>query len=117
MLRELFIMCHCVDVANSQKGSDLSHIAVTYIVIVARFVLGGLITCWIYNRQKTTAVSQQEILDHVGDLEEKHRHRYILEKHEFIYLIKDTYFEQNQYKMLKSILPSGKKKVSLFENK
>ncbi len=85
MLRELFIMCHCVDVANSQKDSDFSHIAVTYIVIVARFVLGGLITCWIYNRQEKPAVRQQEILDHVN-LEEKHGH--IPEKHEFFYLIK-----------------------------
>jgi len=107
-------MCHCVDVANSQKDSDFSHIAVTYIVIVARFVLGGLISCWIYNRQEKTGVRRLEILDHVN-LEENHGH--ILEKHEFIYLIKDTNFEQNQYKMLKSILPSGKKKVSLFENK
>ena len=78
-------MCHCVDVANSQKDSDFSHIAVTYIVIVARFVLGGLITCWIYNRQEKTGVRQQEILDHVN-LEEKHGH--LLEQHEFFYLIR-----------------------------
>ena len=112
MLRELFIMCHCVDVANSQKDSDFSHIAVTYIVIVARFVLGGLISCWIYNRQEKTGVRRLEILDHVN-LEENHGH--ILEKHEFFYLIKDTNFEKNQYEMLNSNLPSLKKKVSLFD--
>lgn len=95
MLRELFIMCHCVDVANSQKDSDFSHSAVTYIVIVARFVLGGLITFWIYNRQEKTGVRQQEILDHVN-LEEKHGH--ILEKHEFFYLIKDTILRKTSTK-------------------
>ncbi len=95
MLRELFIMCHCVDVANSQKDSDFSHSAVTYIVIVARFVLGGLITFWIYNRQEKTGVRQQEILDH-ENLEEKHGH--ILEKHEFFYLIKDTILRKTSTK-------------------
>jgi hypothetical protein len=88
-------MCYCVDVANSQKDSDFSHSAVTYIVIVARFVLGGLITCWIYNRQEKTGVRQQEILDH-ENLEEKHGH--LLEKHEFFYLIKDTILRKTSTK-------------------
>ena len=82
MLIELFLMWHCVDVANCQKGGDLSNIAATYIGIIAGFVLGGVISWWVYNRQEKTAFKQQEILDHIVNLEEKHE--YILEKDELI---------------------------------
>ncbi|HEX7142316.1 MAG TPA: hypothetical protein VF222_07550 [Nitrososphaeraceae archaeon] len=56
----------------------MSNIAATYIGIVAGFALGGLVSWWIYNRQEKTAVKQQEILDHIVNLEEKHD--YILKK-------------------------------------
>jgi hypothetical protein len=46
----------------------LSKIAATYIGIIAGFVLGGLISWYIYNRQEKTAVQQQEILDHIANL-------------------------------------------------
>jgi len=45
------------------KSGDLSNTAATYIGIIAGFVLGGLISWWIYNRQEKTADKQQEILD------------------------------------------------------
>ena len=53
---DLFLIWHCVDVANCQKGGDLSNIAATYIGIITGFVLGGIISWWIYNRQEKTAV-------------------------------------------------------------
>jgi Na+/glutamate symporter len=114
MLMELFLIWHCVDVANCQTGGDLSNIAATYIGIIAGFVLGGIISWWIYNRQEKTAVKQQEILDHIVNLEEKHEH--ILEKHEFI-LEKIQLFEQNHDEMLNNILTLDKKINSLLENK
>ncbi|MDW0150818.1 MAG: hypothetical protein QOK89_10580 [Nitrososphaeraceae archaeon] len=46
----------------------MSNIAATYIWIIAGFVLGGLISWWIYNRQEKAAVKQQEILDHIVNL-------------------------------------------------
>ena len=111
---DLFLIWHCVDVANCQKGGDLSNIAATYIGIITGFVLGGIISWWIYNRQEKTAGTRHEILDHIVNLEEKHEH--ILEKHEFI-LEKIQIFEQNHDKMLNNILTIDKKINSLLENK
>ena len=62
------------------KVDDLSNITATYIGIVAGFVLGGLVTWWVYNRQEKTAVKYTDILDHITELEEAHK--FILEKHE-----------------------------------
>jgi hypothetical protein len=101
-------------VANCQKGGDLSNIAATYIGIIAGFVLAGIISWWIYNRQEKTAGKQHEILDHIVNLGEKHEH--ILEKHEFI-LEKIQIFEQNHEEMLNNILTIDKKINSLLENK
>jgi Na+/glutamate symporter len=114
MLMELFLIWHCVDVADCQRNGDLSNIAATYIGIIAGFVLGGLISWWIYNRQEKTAVKQQEILDHIVNLEEKHEH--ILENHELI-LEKIQVFEQNHDEMLNNILTLDKKINSFLENK
>ncbi|MGH9981552.1 MAG: hypothetical protein ACRD6U_08360 [Nitrososphaeraceae archaeon] len=100
--------------ANCQKAGDLSNIASTYIGIVAGFLLGGIISWWIYNRQEKTAGKEQEILDHIVNLEEKHEH--ILEKHEFI-LEKIQIFEENHDEMLNNILTIDKKINSLLENK
>jgi Na+/glutamate symporter len=114
MLIEWFLMWHCVDIANCKDGGDLSNIAATYIGIIAGFVLGGIISWWIYNRQEKTAIQQQEILDHIANLEEKHED--ILEKHELI-LENIQKFEQNHDEMLNNILTLNKKIDSLLENK
>jgi len=100
-------MWHCVDIANCKDGGDLSNIAATYIGIIAGFVLGGIISWWIYNRQEKTAVQQQEILDHIANLEEKHE--LILENIQTV--------EQNHDEMLNNILTLNKKIDSLLENK
>ena len=79
MVLELFLNLGCIDVFDCQDGGDLSNIAATYIGIIAGFVLGILVSWWIYNRQEKTAVKQNEILTHITELEEAHKH--ILEKH------------------------------------
>ena len=99
---------HCKDFG------DLSNIGATYIGIVAGFVLGGLVSWWIYKRQEKTAVKQQEILDHIVNLEEKHKN--YLEKHELI-LEKIQTVEQNHEETLNNILTLGRKIDSLLENK
>src|SRR5687768_6305676 len=110
MLMELFLIWHCVDVANCHKAGDLSIIDSIYIVIVAGFLLGSIISWWIYNRQEKTAGKEQEILDHIVNLEEKHEH--VLEKHELV-LEKIQIVEQNHEEMLNNILTIDKKINSL----
>ena len=113
MVLELFLNWGCIEASNC-NGADLSNIVATYIGIVAGFVLGGLVSWWIYNRQEKTAVKQKEILNHITDLEEKHQ--LILEKHEVI-LEKVQKFEQNHDEMLNNILTLDTKINSLLENK
>lgn len=69
MVLELFLMWHCVDVADCTNDGDLSNITATYIGIIAGFVLGGIISWLIYNRQEKTAVQQQKMLDNIQKLE------------------------------------------------
>jgi hypothetical protein len=113
MVLELFLNWGCIEVFDC-KVDDLSNITATYIGIIAGFVLGGLVSWWVYNRQEKTAVKQKEILDHITDLEEKHQ--LILEKHEVI-LEKVQKFEQNHDEMLNNILTLDTKINSLLENK
>ena len=114
MVLELFLNLGCIEVSHCNNGRELSNIAATYVGIVAGFVLGGLISLQIYNRQEKNAVKQQEILDHIVNLEEKHEH--ILEKHEVI-LEKIQLVEQNHDEMLNNILTLDRKIDSLLENK
>lgn len=51
MVLELFLNWGCIDVLDCKEFGDLSNIAATYIGIIAGFVLGGLVSWWIYNRQ------------------------------------------------------------------
>ena len=114
MVLEWFLNWGCIEAFDCKEFGDLSNIAATYIGIVAGFVLGGLVSWWIYNRQQKTTVKQQEILDHIVNLEEKHEN--ILEKHELI-LQKIQTVEQNHEEMLNNILTLDKKIDLLLENK
>lgn len=93
MMLELFLNLGCIETFDCKEFGDLSNIASTYIGIVAGFVSGVLVSWWIYNRQEKTAVKQQEILDHIVNLEEKNEH--ILEKHELILEKIDKLFNIN----------------------
>jgi Na+/glutamate symporter len=114
MLSELSRIMECFNYIDCTNKVDLTNTAATIIGIIIGSVIGAIISWWIYNRQEKTAVKEQEILDHIVNLEEKHEH--ILEKHEFI-LEKIQIFEQNHDKMLNNILTIDKKINSLLENK
>jgi hypothetical protein len=111
---ELFLNLGCIEAFDCKEFGDLSNIASTYIGIVAGFVSGVLVSWLIYNRQEKTAVKQQEILDHIVNLEEKNEH--ILEKHELI-LEKIRTVEENHEETLNNILTLDTKIDSLLENK
>lgn len=51
----------CVDMTNSSS---------TYLGIVAGVAIGGLISWWIYNRQKKTTIVQDNILERIEKIEE-----------------------------------------------
>jgi hypothetical protein len=114
MVLELFLNWGCIDVFDCKEFGDLSNIAATHIGIIAGFVLGGLVSWWIYNGQEKTTVKQQEILDRIVNIEEKHEN--ILEKHELI-LKKIQTVEQTQEEPLNNILTLDKKIDSFLGNK
>jgi hypothetical protein len=53
----------CVDMTNSSS---------TYLGIVAGAIVGGVVSWWVYNRQKKTAETQDELLNKIAQLEERH---------------------------------------------
>jgi predicted RNase H-like nuclease (RuvC/YqgF family) len=54
----------CVDMTNSSS---------TYLGIAGGAAIGAVISWWIYNRQKKTSKTQEEILQRIEKLEEKNR--------------------------------------------
>lgn len=54
----------CVDMTNSSS---------TYLGIAGGAAIGAIISWWIYNRQKKTSKTQEEILQRIEELEEKNR--------------------------------------------
>ena len=43
-----------------------------YLGIIAGALVGGIVSWWIYNRQKYTTMKQDHILGRIKDLEERH---------------------------------------------
>jgi peptidoglycan hydrolase CwlO-like protein len=56
----------------SKNCIDMSNAGSTYIGIVAGAIIGGVVSWWIYNRQKQTSEEQDRILGKIKDLEENH---------------------------------------------
>jgi hypothetical protein len=54
----------CIDMTNSSS---------TYLGIAGGAVIGAVISWWIYNRQKKTSRTQDDILQRIEKLEEKNR--------------------------------------------
>ena len=54
---------NCVDMTNASS---------TYLGIVGGAITGGVVSWWIYNRQKYTTLKQDHILGRIKDLEENH---------------------------------------------
>jgi hypothetical protein len=53
----------CVDMTNASS---------TYLGIAGGAIVGGIVSWWIYNRQKHTSEKQDHILGRIKDLEESH---------------------------------------------
>lgn len=51
---------------------DMTNSSSTYFSIVAGVIIGGLISWWIYNRQKKTSEAQDAILKRIQELDENH---------------------------------------------
>jgi Na+/glutamate symporter len=51
---------------------DMSNAASTYLGIIGGAIVGGIVSWWIYNRQKKTSNSQDYILHRIEELEESH---------------------------------------------
>jgi len=51
---------------------DMTNASSTYLGIAAGAVIGGIISWWIYNRQRETSKKQDLALDHVRELNERH---------------------------------------------
>ena len=56
----------------SKDCVDMSNAASTYVGIIAGAIIGGIVSWWIYNRQKKTSDSQDYILHRIEELEENH---------------------------------------------
>ena len=56
----------------SQGCTDMSNASSAYLGLIAGAVIGGIVSWWIYNRQKKTSDSQDHILVRIKDLEENH---------------------------------------------
>ena len=51
---------------------DMTNASSTYLGIAVGAVIGGIISWWIYNRQKKTSENQDIVLDHIEKLNERH---------------------------------------------
>jgi Na+/glutamate symporter len=86
---------NCMDMTNSSS---------TYVGIIAGAIIGGIISWWIFNRQKKTSDKQDYTLSHIEQLENYNEK--LLEK------IKQV--EEHNEKLLEKILDLNKKIDSLL---
>ncbi len=56
----------------SKDCIDMSNASSAYLGIVVGAIIGGIVSWWVYNRQKKTSDSQDRILQRIKDLEENH---------------------------------------------
>lgn len=71
MIPNLLYLWGCVP--ELQKDCiDMSNSASAYLGILVGAIIGGIISWWIYNRQKKTSDEQDHILNRIKDLEENH---------------------------------------------
>ena len=55
------------------KDMDISNAGSTRVGLAAGIVIGVVITWWVYNRQKKISEKQDELLNHIADLEESNK--------------------------------------------
>ena len=67
----LFFLWGCIP--ETTKGClDMTNASSTYLGIAAGAVIGGIVSWWIYNRQKKTAEIQDLALNRIKELDENH---------------------------------------------
>ena len=56
----------------SKDCQDMTNASSTYLGIAIGAIIGGIISWWIYNRQKKTSEKQDLTLNHIKELNERH---------------------------------------------
>lgn len=56
----------------SRGCTDMSNASSAYLGIIAGTIIGMVVSWWIYNRQKKTSDSQDQILHRIKELDENH---------------------------------------------
>jgi hypothetical protein len=56
----------------SKNCTDMTNASSTYLGVVMGVIIGGIVSWWIYNRQKRTSEQQDKILSRIIDLEQNH---------------------------------------------
>ena len=100
----MFLTWGCIP--ELSKGcQDMTNASSTYLGIVAGAIIGGVISWWIYYRQKKTAGLQEHILNRIKQLDENHD----------AILKKLANFEERHGTTLNTILDLSKKIDSVVE--
>jgi hypothetical protein len=102
---EIFAMWGCIP-EITRDCIDMTNAGSTYLGLIIGAILGGIISWWIYNRQKKITEKQDSILTHIIDLEENNK----------LILERVKYFEEKNEKLLRSLLTVEKKINSVVDN-
>lgn len=102
---EIFAMWGCVP-ELTRNCIDMTNAGSTYFGLAMGAILGAIISWWIYYRQKKISEKQDNLLNHIKDLEENNK----------LILRRVEYFEEKNEKLLKSLLSIEKKINSVLEN-
>jgi hypothetical protein len=102
---EIFGMWGCIP-EFSGDCIDMTNAGSTYFGLIMGAILGSIISWWVYYRQKKISEKQDNLLNHIKDLEENNK----------LILQRVEYFEEKHENLLKSIL-SLEKKINLVLEK
>lgn len=67
----LFYFWGCVP-EITKNCQDMTNASSTYLGIVAGAIIGGVVSWWVYNRQKKTTEIQESTLNRIKELDENH---------------------------------------------
>jgi Na+/glutamate symporter len=72
MLQNLLLLTWGCIPELTKDCQDMTNASSTYLGIAIGAVIGGIISWWIYNRQKKTSEKQDLTLTHIKELDERH---------------------------------------------
>lgn len=104
MIPGLLLLWGCVP-EISRECQDMTNASSTYFGIAFGALIGGLISLWIYNRQKKTSKEQEITLDRIKMVEQKHE--------EILKRLQES--SQHHARTLDSILDLNKRIDSIVE--